>query len=236
MRTTAPLAAFVLAAGIALAAGGRLASLSPRLPPLSDLPDTPYIGQDAALAAAGFRAAAADVAWIQLLEYAAGGLPRWPNPPGRPYAHAEALSRRVVRLDPYFHGAYLYGAGLLGWFGAEKHPDQAVALLQEGLRRDPGQRLYSLYIVALAYQKKGDVSREIAILESALDDPRTPTLMKEILANLFKSRREYAKALALWRAILDDPAQASQHSRARGQIREITALERAAASPAGRRQ
>ncbi|MDE2511782.1 MAG: hypothetical protein KGL74_11730, partial [Elusimicrobia bacterium] len=37
-------------------------------PPLSELPDTPYAFQDVAMAAAGLRAAAADMAWIQLLQ------------------------------------------------------------------------------------------------------------------------------------------------------------------------
>jgi tetratricopeptide (TPR) repeat protein len=193
-------------------------------PPLGELPSTPFSTQDAALASAGLRAAAADIAWIQLLDYGGGGLPAVQDPPGRPYYFIKDLTLRVVRLDPRFHRAYLYGAGILGWSRGMERPTEAAELLQEGLRRDPGEKLFTLYLAALAFQKKGDTDRMIGVLESTLDDPGAPLTMRPILANIYKSKGEYRKALALWELILDDERMRDDHPRAVSQIADLKAL------------
>lgn len=221
-------AAIVCAAlGLALALG-----VQPALrrglrqpPPLSELPATPYSLQDVALASAGLRAAAADLAWIQLLQYMANGLPEMKNT--RPYEHIKTLSLRVARLDPSFHRAYLYGASILAFFPEIARPDEAVEILQEGLRRDPGEPLYGVYIAALAYKRRGDADRMIALLEPTLGDPRSPIEMKAIVANLYKARGEYEKALALWNGILDSELEAREWPRARVQVAEIKTLMKA---------
>lgn len=223
MRPTLLLAA----AALALASGSVLRGRSRNFPPLGELPATPFTLQDAILASTGFRAAAADLAWIQVLQYAAGSLPSVPaDRPGRPYDHLKPLCQRIVRLDPSFHRAYLYGAGILGWFHGVERPDEALELLEEGMRRDPGQPLYALYVAALAYKKSGDADRMIALLERTFNDSKTPTMMKAILANTRKSRGEYEKALELWSRILENPLDASEHERARRQIAAIKRLRR----------
>lgn len=191
-------------------------------PPLSALPVTPYSFQDAVLASAGLRAAAADLAWIQLLQYMAGGLPDLRD--SRPYEHVKDMSLRVVRLDPSFHRGYLYGASVLGFFPEVDRPADALEILQDGMRRDPGQPLYSVYIAALAYKKRGEADQMIAVLESTLADPASPIEMKAIIANLYKSRGEYERALALWEGILDSEIEAREWPRARIQVAEIKTL------------
>ncbi len=218
----------VAALGAALALGVQPALIrgAREFPPLSGLPPTPYSLQDAALASAGLRAAAADLAWIQLLQYSAGGLSELQDSPGAAFEFIQPMARRVVRLDPAFHRAYLYGAGILGWFQNVARPDDAVDLLKEGMRDDPGQPLYSEYIAALAYQKRGDTARMLEILEPAAADPRSPIEMKAILANLYKARGEYARALALWEQMLDNEDDAREWPRARLQIAALRRLIR----------
>jgi tetratricopeptide (TPR) repeat protein len=216
----------VAALGAALAVGADApmrAGVRP-FPSVAQLPSTPLSLQDVALTSAGLRAAAADLAWVQLLQYTAGGLPGVPDQPGHPFEHILAMTQRVVRLDPSFHRAYLYGAGILGWFHGVDRPDEAVDLLREGVRRDPGQRLYALDIAALAYQKKGDVDKTVGILEAMVDDPDAPALLKPILANLYRKRGDYGKAIALWELVLDDENVASEHQRAITQIAELKTL------------
>lgn len=193
-------------------------------PPLSLLPVTSLGMQDIALASCGLRAAAADLAWIQLLQYAAGSLPGFDDQPGKPYIHLKTLTLRVVRLDPSFHRAYLFGASILAWFNSVDRPDEAIEILEEGLRNDPGQPLYSEYIAAIAYKRKGDINRMVSLLESTLTDPHSPIEMKAILANLYKSRGEYAKSLAVWEAMLDNPAEAREWPRARIQVTQLRQL------------
>ncbi len=222
MRT---LVAGATAIAATLAVQPFLRATAPDFPPLSSLPSTPYSLQDAALVSCGLRTVAADLAWMQLLQYSAGGLPDMPDRPGRPYDHVKDLALRVSRLDPSFHRSYLFAAGILAWFKNVDRPDEAVEVLQEGLRRDPGQKSYAMYIAAIAYKKKGDVSKMTAILEATLDDPHTPVEIKTILANLYKSRGDFEAALRVWRAILDDNTASREWPRARLQIAEIKNLE-----------
>lgn len=231
-----PLAAAALGAALALGVQPALDRDARPFPPLSELPTTPYTLQDAALASAGLRAAGADLAWVQLLQYSAGDVPGLIDPPGRPFAHIVPMCQRIVRLDPSFSRAYLYGAGVLGWFKNVQRPDDAVALLQEGMRNDPGQPMFAEYIAALAYQKRGDTARMLDILVPLADDPRSPILMKDILANIYKSRGEYAKSLAIWEAILDDDEASREWPRARVEIADIRRLmkEKAPGGPRAR--
>ena len=212
---------------LALFAGARMRVLhEPRFPPLAELRGGPFAFQDAALAVSGFRAPAADLAWIQLLQYAAGGVPELPDRSGHPYEHLAPLSQRVTRLDPSFHRAALFGASLLAWFRGIERPDEAADLLKEGMRRMPEEPMYALYLAALAYKKKGDTQRMISLLESSFDLPQTPSQMKAILANLRQSRGEHRQALALWERIRASERDSSEHARARLKIAELRALLR----------
>jgi tetratricopeptide (TPR) repeat protein len=202
------------------------------LPPLATFPDTPFILQDVGLAAAGLRAVAADLAWIQLLQYMADGIPEMRD--SRPYEHVATMSLRVARLDPSFHRAYLYAAGILAWFPEVDRPDEALEVLKEGMREDPDEPLYRVYIAALAYKRRGDADRMIALLEPTMDDPRSPIIMKDIVANLYKARGDYARALEIWNGILDSELEAREWPRARVQVKDIERLmrERRAGRPA----
>jgi len=219
------LAAAAALLALALFSGSRMRRLhEPRFPRLAELRTGPFAFQDTALAAAGFRAPAADLAWIQLLQYAAGGVPELPDRPGHPYEHLAELSLRVTRLDPSFHRAALFGAGILAWFRGIERPDEAAELLHEGMRRSPEEPLYALYLAAIAFKKQGDTDRMAALLESSFDLPQTPSTMKAILANLRQSRGEYRQALALWQRILENDRDRSEHARAKIKIAELKRL------------
>ena len=170
------------------------------------------------------RAAAADLAWVQLLQYAAGGMSEMVDAPDRPYDHLKTMCLRVARLDPSFSRAYLYGADMLAWFRNVQRTDEAVELLEEGLRRDPGQPLYSESLAALAYQKKGDTVRMVALLETIAQDPKSPVEMKTILANMYQAQGDYERSLALWEAILDNESEFREWPRARDQSAKLRKL------------
>ncbi|MBI3288052.1 MAG: hypothetical protein HYZ74_00875 [Elusimicrobia bacterium] len=228
MRSPA-LAAFAVFGALALGAdAGLRRAHEPRVARLSEFEAGPFIMQDAVLAAAGFRAAAADLAWIQLLQYGAGNSPLgFEDEPGKPYTRMKAMALRVGRLDPSFHRAFLYGAGFLGWFRNVDRPQEAAELLEEGMRYSPEQQQFPLYLAALAYKKSGDNERMIALLESAFDRPETPTVMKAILANIRQSRGELREALNLWERIRDNERDAAERPRAQAKIAELKALLRA---------
>ncbi len=216
-------AALALSAALSRAMEARLPW---RGPSLSELEPTPFTFRDSMLAASGLRAAAADLAWVQLLQYMAGNLPELADRPGRRHDRVLELSRRIIRLDPSFHRAALYGASVLGWFEEVDRPDEALALLEEGIRRSPEEPLYKLYLAALAFKRKGDDGRMTALLEASFDDPRTPTTMRAILANLYARRGEDDKAALTWRRILDNPVDAEEHPRARQKLAQLRASGR----------
>lgn len=231
----APLLAAAAALGAALALQTVLRDRARPLPSLGTLPVTPYALQDAALVSGGLRAAAADLAWVQMLQYSAGGMTDLPDRPGHPYEHLKDLALRVTRLDPSYHRAYLYAAGILAWFHNVDRPEEAVEVLREGMRNDPGQRAYPIYIAAIAFKQKGDVEKMTTLLEAAVDDPQSPVEMKSILANVYKSRGQYERALRVWDAVLSDPNAEREWPRARLQTAEIEALMKARrAAPKGR--
>lgn len=222
MKKWGPLAAAAGLLAVSAFAASRLDRLkAPKFPPLSGLQGGPFVFQDATLAVTGFRAAAADLAWIQLLQYAAGGVPELPDRPGHPYEHLGPLSLRTARLDPSFHRAVLFGAGILAWFHGVERPDEAAELLHEGMRAAPEQPLFPLYLAALAYKKQGDQAKMIGLLESGMDSPDTPAQMKAILANIYESRGDRAKAAATWKRILANERDASEHARAKLKLREL---------------
>jgi hypothetical protein len=216
----------VAALGAALALGVQPVMIegARKFPSLSTFPTTPYTLEDVALTSVGMRAAAADLAWIQLLQYSAGGMIEMTDAPGKSFEYIKPMTLRVVRLDPSFHRAYLYGASVLGWFHTVERYDDAVEILHEGMRNDPGQPLYSEYIAALAFQKKGDTAKMMEILVAAAADPRSPIEMKAILANLYKKRGDYARSLALWEEMLDNPDEAREWPRARLQAADLRRL------------
>lgn len=223
MRPAPALAVFAAAAAAAVGSGTMLRRATPPRPTLSELGPSPYPLQDLALAATGSRAAAADLAWVQLLQYGAGvAPPGWEDAPDKPYARLKDMALRVIRLDPSLGRAALYGGGLLGWYHGVERPAEAAEVLHAAMRLNPADPLPSLYLAALAYKEKGRAGEMIALLETSFDDPRTPSQMKTILANLRKARGERAQALALWERILANPADASEHARARAQIAELS--------------
>lgn len=220
------LAAFAAAAGLSAALEAR----SPRpAPALAELEPTPFAFRDSVLAAAGMRAMAADLAWVQLLQYMAGNLPEIADRPGRRHDRVLELSRRVFRLDPSFRRAVLYGASVLAWFEEVDRPEEAALLLEEGIRRVPEEPLFKLYLAALAFKRSGQDERMVALLERAFDDPTTPSTMKAILASLYARRGDDEKALATWQRVLANPLDASEHPRARERsaaLREKLRLKR----------
>lgn len=219
----------VAAAALAVAMGASAAMEARRPwlgPSLSRLEPTPFHFRDSMLAASGLRSVAADLAWVQLLQYMAGNLPEFADRPGRRHDRVLALSRRVLRLDPSFHRAGLYGASVLGWFEEVDRPEEAVELLDEAIRLAPEEPLFKLYLAAMAFKRRGDDARMVELLERSFDDPRTPSTMKTILANLYQRRGEDAKALATWERVSANPLDAAEHARARLKIAELRAKAR----------
>jgi tetratricopeptide (TPR) repeat protein len=209
------------AGGLALlcAAGfmqSRLAArFSPQFPHYHELVLGPERLQDMALLAGGFRRFAADLAWVQYLQYLGQ------NEDVASLGDLLGRTRRVTRLDPRFRRAYLYGASLLAWNPQQPRTEEAVALLREGIARNPSfWRLHSL-LAAIAYKEEGQEAAMLASLEKTARDPQSPTILKSIVANLYKKQGRYTDALRIWLDVLDDPGAPEYHRRAASEISRL---------------
>ena len=154
----------------------------------------------------GMRRMTADIAWIAVLQYygaydmlyqgAEAG-----SGPGVKHPALKVLVQRAIRLDPYFHFAYLYGAGSLA-FNLDRS-DEALELLEEGIKYNPTYWRLRLYLAAIVWKKKGQYDNMIPLLEEAIAYPDCPTMVKSCLANIYKARKNYGRALQIWLAVLE---------------------------------
>jgi len=189
--------------------------------------------QDIAFLSAGFRRLAADAAWIQYLqflgvrEFGRGG---YATPEelagGVMYPGLMRRTLRIVRLDPWFRQAYLYGASIFAWSEATKSPENAIALLEEGIRYDPDYWMYKTFLAAIAYRERDQFAKMAGILEEALRNPDCPAMIKSILANFYKTEKRYADALRIWEGLIRDERAPEYHERAAGEIVRLRAALR----------
>lgn len=158
----------------------------------------------------GMRRMAADIAWIQLMQYY-GTLEtdesgkeidfHGEDYGGGKYHEVLNLTQRVIRLDPYFHYAYLYSAGALAW--NLNRPEEGIILLHEGIRNDPKYWRFRLYLGAVIYQQLGKFEKMLFLLEETKKYPDCPNLVKVILSNIYEKQGRYFDSLKIWLEVLE---------------------------------
>jgi len=90
---------------------------------------------------------------------------------------------RAGSLDPRFHFLFLFSSGALA-FNLNRG-DDAMAVLEQGARGDPNFWRYRLYQGAIAFRKNQEIDKAIANLEVAIQDPECPSMIKNILGNIY---------------------------------------------------
>ena len=115
---------------------------------------------------AGLSSVIADLLWVRTIDYAAKEF----HNPERKFTWLSDLIRMVVRLDPYFEGAYANGGMLLAGIGAD---EDALDVLHQGLRTNPRSYAISfelLQVYILNRREHEDTPRLIGhYLEIAAD-------------------------------------------------------------------
>lgn len=172
----------------------------------------------------GLRRLSSDLAWIRLLQYY-GTLEeeehvhRLDHCERGEYEKLLPMCEEVVRLDPYFHYAYLFGGGCLA-FNHERY-DEAIELLQQGIKNDPKFWRFRLYIAAIVYTRTKEYDKVIPLLEEAIRYRDCPEVVKIFLANIYKAKGEYVKAIAIWEHIVATSRNEQVRSTARSQLEKI---------------
>ena len=192
-------------------------------PHFEELNVGPHGLEDVSMILAGFRRAAADMAWVQLLQFL-GEAHELEEARLNPKESLKGMTLRVTRIDPYFRSVYLVGAGILAWFPRVDRPDEALEVLREGVRYNPEYWPFQIYIAAILYKKQGRFPEMAQLLEEGRRHPECPPVMKSILANTYKAQKRYADAIRIWQIVLSNPQDREYHETARRQIERMSSL------------
>lgn len=217
-----------LALGLLLAGAVNAAFIPAARPPSRGVPmrlSPETAVETAGLMSLGMRRMAADLELVRLLVYygtpeegaseheSENGLGRYPELLPR--------ARRILDLDPKFSYAVLYGAGALA-FNLSR-PNEALDLLEDALKREPDNAQYRAYIGAVGFQKSGDTSRVLAVLEPTLSRPDCPTMIKSMVAFMYKRLGRRAEAIRVYRDILGTTRDAGYRATAEHALVELGA-------------
>ncbi|MFB0527734.1 MAG: tetratricopeptide repeat protein [bacterium] len=185
----------------------------------------------------GLRRLSSDLAWIRLLQYY--GTLEEEEHVHHPHPHQEEgeqiycphhhergeyeellpMCQEVIRLDPYFHYAYLFGGGCLA-FNHERY-DEAIELLREGIKNNPKFWRFRLYIAAIVYTRTKEYDKVVPLLEEAIRYRDCPEVVKIFLANIYKVKGEFVKAIAIWEHILATSRNEQVRSIAESHLKEM---------------
>lgn len=234
-----------LAVGVALSAAlnGGLRWLAPRAGVGRELKlEAETAVSTAALLSFGMRRLAADLGLMRLVVYygspesepAAGHEPGDGHDHGGGFdpVHPERFwgggdypeigprARRILDVDPTLDYAALFASGALA-FNLNR-PDEALDVLRFALARDPDNLQYRAYAGAIGFHRKGDAAQVIALLEPTLSDPSTPTMIKSMLAFLYRRSGHKRKAVQLYLHILETSRDEGYRGQARRALEELS--------------
>ena len=166
-------------------------------------------------AALGRTRLAADLAWLEAIQYY--GRHRLGD---RRYPYAQTLFRTLTDLDPSFENAYVFGALIL--HGDAAQPDAAYELLQRGIASNPESWRLVFEVGFHRYLESKDNEEAWSYLSRAAAMPEAPDWVGRLAAFAATEAGERALALELWRRVLET---ATNDEIARIAQRELRELE-----------
>jgi len=187
---------------------------------------------DECLVLLGLRRFGGDLAFIQMLQYIQTPIietdeyrlekmnhPLESDPVLRQNDKTFEYTLRCASLDPYFHSATLFGSALLAFHNAQ--PDQALQLLEQGLKQDPTYWQFRLYATAIGYHRAEKMEKAIRLLEEALLYPDCPTMVKNILAFTHRKQGNLKRALEIYIDIAETSREENYVKIAQKNIQEL---------------
>ncbi len=139
----------------------------------------------------GYRALLADFEYISFLQYYGDRS----NMTGR-WTKLYTYIDNMTDADPHFTFAYTYGGAILA-FNLKKY-DEAIAVIQKGLRYNPQFWKLRYYMAAIMYSKQGDTLKYISLLEDALKFNDHPAIIERLLGNIYEVSKTPDEAAKYW--------------------------------------
>ncbi len=177
------------AAGVLALIAGSSAILSARVPLTVSADRGLYIrsGPAARALALSLKSLAADMYWLRAIQHFGGD--RLSKRRDRPFELLQPLLELTTTLDPHFSAAYRFGAIFLAEPapGGPGRPDQAIALLEKGLRAAPNKWQYAQDIGFVHLWHGGDAKNAALWFRRAADMPGAPNWLAPMAATTMTS-------------------------------------------------
>jgi tetratricopeptide (TPR) repeat protein len=144
-----------------------------------------------------FDALAADVYWIRTIQHY--GRDRTSRRTAGRFELLQPLLDLTTTLDPYFNIAYRFGAIFLS-FSPPNGPgqvDQAIALLEKGMRHNPNRWQYAHDVGFIHYWYTGDYQLAAEWFNRAADMPNAPEWIRPLAATTLAQGGDRAGARRL---------------------------------------
>ena len=163
-------------------------------------PNLLYVRSPQALrrATLSFQAIMADVYWIRAVQHYGGT--KLSDDPNKQYDVLYPLLDLTTSLDPYFDVVYKFGSVFLAepYPAGAGRPDQAIALLQKGLRTRPDRWELAQGIGFVYYWWLADYQNAAMWFNRAADMPAAPDWLRPLAAVTLAQGGNRASSRVLW--------------------------------------
>lgn len=144
-------------------------------------------------AALGFRALMADFEYIYFLQY-------YGNPENIKTRYKELYSifDSITDIDPNFIFTYTYGGAILAFDRNIKRYNEAISLINKGLKYNPTFWKLRLYLGAIVYKEVEDKEKYVSFLEEALKFDDHPAIIERILGHIYEQYKSPDEVVLYW--------------------------------------
>jgi hypothetical protein len=146
----------------------------------------------------GFNSVAADIYWIRAVQFY--GSTKLSEAEDKDYSFLFPLLDITTTLDPRFNIAYRFGAILLseGYPNGPGRPDDAIALLQKGIRESPNKWEYYLDAGFVEYWWRRDARAAADWFLRGSKLPTAPNWLQPLAASVLAEGGDQLAARVLW--------------------------------------
>jgi hypothetical protein len=172
-----------------------------------------------------FQAIVADIYWIRAVQHYGGT--KLSNDPNKQYDVLYPLLDLTTSLDPYFDVVYKFGSVFLAepYPGGAGRPDQAIALLQMGLRARPDKWELAQGIGFVYYWWLADYQNAAMWFNRAADMPNAPDWLRPLAAVTLAQGGNRASSRMLWTEIARNADADWLRDQASFRLKQLDALD-----------
>lgn len=171
----------------------------------------------------GFDGIAADIYWIRAVQYYGGT--KLAAGENKDYSLLFPLLDATTTLDPRFNIAYRFGAILLseGYPNGPGRPEDAIALLEKGIRESPNKWEYYLDAGFVHYWWRDDPRAAAEWFVRASKLPNAPNWLQPLAASVLAEGGDRVAARLLWTQLAETAEQDWMRQTARVRLQQLDA-------------